>query len=918
MYEQEKQRATHLLILLCYTFFTVILTLESVLLSWNAGAMILVILGLLLAWWVHFTGVIPPTNRLWLYGVLCMLTMFFYGMHETSMFDMAPVMMVVMVMFSSTECGGVINLCEITYYLTILYDLVFSTRGTIEWSPLTISRLILHFVIVFIVGYLLKTVIRRRIVERRITESKIEELEETNRRTEDFLTNVSHELRTPINAVIGIATVMMKNEENPKKKKDIRAIQDAGDRLFRQVEDILDYTEIDTKRIMVSEEPYMISSIINDILSVERTKDSTLEVLFDIDANIPAVLLGDGRKIKKIIMHLMDNAMKFTGEGGIYVRIYSMPKPYGINLCIQIKDTGIGISREKIRKIKEKFYQSDSGRNRKSGGLGLGLSIVYGIVTSMEGFLQIESFEEKGTTISVSIPQKIVDSSEGMTLQNRDELCLACYLRLEKFKVPQIRDYYNEMISHLIQGLNISIHRVANMEELKKLISIYQLTHLFMGKEEYEENRDYFEELSRKIEVVVVADNSLVCPQNSMVRWLRKPFDSYTTTSFLNFKKDMTLDGVLEKRMTCPGVRILVVDDEPMNLMVAEAVFREYQMIVTTVSSGMEAIVACERETFDLIFLDHMMPEMDGVETLRRIRKIQREQKKEFTVVVFTANAVSGAREMFRQEGFDEFLSKPIETLELDRVLKKLLPKSSIVIQEEERGKEEEFSENITLSNEAELEADHLLTRLEEMGCKTDLGLRYCQGDKDFYLELLEKFVKDEKKKSSDIHSFFEQEDFDNYRIQVHSLKSTSKMIGMDELSENARLAEEAAKNWDGAYIHAHQEELMRLYQGVVDKISDILGISSEKGLKKEQAADMELSAEEYKIRLNDLISSLETFEADRSDMLIEELEKYSYHGVVLSDLLAEVKDAVENFDFEEAQNLVQTMLENLSESKEV
>ena len=124
--------------------------------------------------------------------------------------------------------------------------------------------------------------------------------------------------------------------------------------------------------------------------------------------------------------------------------------------------------------------------------------------------------------------------------------------------------------------------------------------------------------------------------------------------------------------------RILVVDDEPMNLMVSEGIFKGYQMIVKTAESGRKAIEICEKDDFDLIFLDHMMPEMDGVETIKRLRKVSSDTGRLFTVVAFTANAVSGAREMFLQEGFDEFISKPIETLELERILRKLLPKSAI------------------------------------------------------------------------------------------------------------------------------------------------------------------------------------------------------------------------------------------------
>ena len=246
MYEKEKQRTTHLIILLVYTFLTIGLVGESLLLGWEMGAVVLLLLGLVVGWLAHITEKIPESIRLWLYVALTMLTFFFYGIHKTSIYDLAPLMIVVILMYSITEKYTVIKICVATYYLTIAYDFVFVVRRAMNFNSLTITRTILHLVLVFLAGYLAQLMLRRHREERANTENRIAELEETNRRAEDFLTNVSHELRTPINAVTGITTVMLKKEEDVEKRKDISSIQMAGRRLFRQIEDILDYTEIDT------------------------------------------------------------------------------------------------------------------------------------------------------------------------------------------------------------------------------------------------------------------------------------------------------------------------------------------------------------------------------------------------------------------------------------------------------------------------------------------------------------------------------------------------------------------------------------------------------------------------------------------------------------------------------------------------
>lgn len=857
MYEQEKQRATHLMILLCNTILIFIFIGEALFFGWDTGAIVLLLLGIVSNWVFHITGKIPESNRIWLYFILTMLAFFFYGIHETSIYDLAPVMIVIIIIYSATGMYSIIRLCVLTYFLTMFYDFQFVLDDFIELTPLSIKRILLHFVLVYMAGRIVKSVMQRRRAERKNADNRIAELEETNRRIESFLTNVSHELRTPINAVTGITAIMLKNEENAHKKKDILSVQEAGHRLFNQIEDILDYTEIDTGKITVSEDNYMISSIINDIIIGNGLMDreNAPELIFDIDAGIPSVLIGDGRKIKKIIKHLIDNAIKFTKKGGVYVRVYALHKNYGINLCIRVSDTGIGIAEKNIEKIKERFFQSSGGRNRRAGGLGLGLAIVYGMVSEMEGFIQIESEEGSGTTVSVSIPQKVADASPTMTVVNRTDLCMACFLRLEKFKVPEVRKYYDEMISHLVHGLDISLHRVFDFDELERLIGMCQLTHLFLGREEYEENRFYFEGLDKKIKIIVVADNGFVLPQGSRVKLLRKPFCCLSIIHSLNDGRTESADRFERKHMICPGTKVLVVDDEPMNLMVAEGIFKEYQMKVKTAQSGVEAISICGKEDFDLIFLDHMMPEMDGVETLKRLRKFHTDTGKELTVIAFTANAVSGAREMFLQEGFSEFVSKPIEDLELERVLKKVLPKSAIEYVDEidAAGNEVEYTGEQSREKAAIIEGqipemyseEVKIARLEDIGLNIQSGIQYSRGDMEFYEELLTRFARDAERKSAEMIDFYQKEDFANYRILVHALKSAAKMVGADSLSEMARKVEEAAKNSDVVYIREHHGELLEKYHEMEHGILDVFDSGETASVQEDLEHCTEISADE-------------------------------------------------------------------------
>ena len=903
MYEQERQRAAHLLILLCYTILTIVLTGESLLLGWETEAIVLLLLGVVVCWTVHFTEKFPVDISVWIYFILTMLAFFFYGIHETSIYDMAPVMMVIILIYSTTEMYSIIRLCVVVYFFTMTYDLFFVMGKSMELTPLSISRTLLHFLLVYMAGWLMKVVMQRRRQERKNNDSRIAGLEETNRRTEDFLTNVSHELRTPINAVTGISAVMLKREEDADKRKEIASIQEAGQRLFSQIEDILDYTEIDTGKMKVSKEPYVLSSLLNDIITGSQmlTEENAPEVIFDVDAKIPSALVGDARKIKKILRHLIDNAVRFTKKGGVYVRVYTLTKPYGVNLCMEVSDTGIGIEKEDLEKITEKFFKSDGGKNRRTGGLGLGLPIVYGMVTVMEGFMQVDSNLNDGTTVTVSIPQAVADAAPGMVLENRTSLSLACYVRLEKYEIPKVREYYNEMISHLVTGLDVPLHRVSDLEELKKLVSVYRLTHLFVGREEYEESRQFLDSLDQDVEIIVVADERFALPDSGRVKLLNKPFYSFMIASVLNAEASGDTEILKEKRMLCPGVKVLVVDDEPMNRRVAEEIFKGYQMQVQTAESGRMAIDLCEREDFDLVFLDHMMPEMDGIETLKRLRKIHTDSGRGLTVIAFTANAVSGAREMFLKEGFDEFVSKPIEYSEMEHVLRKVLPKSAIIWVDEN-------IENIE-KGDKNFEKD---SRHEVVQINTKSALAYCKNDMNFYQELLHKFVVDADKKKSEIDHYLKREDYDNYRIVIHALKSTAKMIGADALSELAQELEAAVQNKDIGYVREHHEEMLLEYSRVVDRISETMDDKKNDTDKPIAKNEAEISGDELLERLTELKEGLAAFEIDKSEAVISEMSETVYMGKDVGEFLREVRKDVEDYEFREAKKKVEKLLDRV------
>ena len=818
--------SSHMMMILSYTIFSVILIAEIFVMDWEKWAVFLIIGGVCASWYLHIRQVGQDMLRPWMIATLMMATFFFYGSHTTSTYDLAIVISVVMLLYTMTGIHALVTFCQVTYYVTMFYEIfALLNEGTV-FDPLLISRTMLHFAMVTMVGWISKTIINRWNDVLARSEEEINSLTETTTRLNDFLANVSHEIRTPINAILGMCDMSIEDETDHIKKARLESIEEAGKRIGEQISDILDYSEIDKSDLTNNCEDYMLSSVLNDIVNeLTPVLKKSVELIIDVEASIPSVMNTDVGKLKKILRHLISNGVKYTNDGGVYVHISSIPHDYGINLCIEVKDTGIGMDAEQLEKIYDNFYKADSGRSRRTGGLGLGMPIVHGFVRSLGGFMTVSSEPGVGTTVRVSIPNGVVDDGECMSVLDRENISLGAFLHFEKYSNPAVREYYNTMVRNIVTGLKVSMHRVDNVDSLHALTDSKKLTHLFAGPEEYNSCVGFMEELAKSIIVTVVADpKELDLPNNTHVRVMPKPFYCFPVVGVLNSKPGEIIED--EGRVSFDGARVLVVDDEPMNLIVSNGMFKNYGCIVTTCESGPEAIELCRENDYDIIFMDHMMPGMDGIEAMKRIRSDQSRGKIITPMIAFTANAVSTAREMFRQAGFDGFVSKPVDRVELERVMRRVLPANLVFshkIQKTdpvvEKRRDTDRYEERTAMNERKEESD-VFKRLENTGVEIETGLHYSGGDREFYVSLLEQYAKESADKKRIMKESLEMNDLSAYSIQAHSIKSTSKMIGAMKLSEAARLLEVAGKDNDRSYIDDNHASMLKMYDEVLKAIS--------------------------------------------------------------------------------------------------
>jgi len=417
--------------------------IEAFLLSWELWPLIPITIGVVFAWALHIQQRLTDRQRLWMNTAFVMFAFFYYGSHRTSVFDTVAVMSLIMILYTMACIKPLITFLQFVYYLTFGYGLLMIWRDGEKFSTLMISRALMNIAVITAIG-----VVSRRIIEKwtevvEHSEPEIEKLTDATDRLNDFLANVSHETRTPINAIIGLTGICIDEEENAEHRTNLIAVREAGRRVAEQIGDILDFTETDRKKLSNHYEDYMLSSVLNDLVEEIRPfKPKELELVIDVDPAIPSVMYSDICKLLKILRHLIMNGLKYTREGGVYVRLYTIPETYGVNLLIKVTDTGIGMTAEEQERVFERYYQADSGRNRQGGGLGLGMTIVQGFTAALGGFITVSSKPGKGTSVSVSLPQKVVEPASCMSVSRPEKLCLGAFLHLDKYANPNVREYY--------------------------------------------------------------------------------------------------------------------------------------------------------------------------------------------------------------------------------------------------------------------------------------------------------------------------------------------------------------------------------------------------------------------------------------------------------------------------------------------
>ena len=537
--------------------------------------------------------------------------------------------------------------------------------------------------------------------------------EEANLSKSRFLTNMSHEIRTPMNAITGMSELLLRRDLPEDARYEVQDIKKAASNLLSIINDILDFSKIEAGKMEIQPVKYLLSSLINDTVNIIRMRlvEKPIRFYTNIDSNIPNNLFGDEVRLRQIIINLLSNAAKFTSKGSISITILKgeQEKTSGENaenkiwLKITVSDTGQGIKPEDQEKLFSDFIQVDTKKNRGIEGTGLGLAITRQLCIAMGGDITLKSEYGTGSEFTVMIPQQY-DSEEPFALVEN-----ASY---KKVLVYEQRLVYGKSVCWSLENMNVPYVIVTNLKDFSAALKNENWYYVFSGYGLYDKIKPLMETLvfpngqAPHLALMIEWGTEAYVPD---VRFVSLPVQSISIANTLNGTADRqdyffsSLDGGVV-RFIIPDVKILVVDDLSTNLKVAEGLLSPYKSKVDTCLSGSMAIEKIKDayvhgEAYDLVFMDHMMPEMDGIETTAVIRAWEEEQKelyvgnvsmsfaesktqsyngylrKQIIIIALTANAVSGMKEMFLEQGFNDFLSKPIDVSKLDEILHKWIPK---------------------------------------------------------------------------------------------------------------------------------------------------------------------------------------------------------------------------------------------------
>lgn len=795
-----------------------------------------------------------------------------------------------------------LTLTLFTFEYCYLYSGVFLSKGDVvyhinenfHFADLVISFVGTAFFVIMLIYIQEKFYLYQQWKIRR-SSRKIERAGAAKRQ---FLKNMSYEIRTPMNSIINLSEIILKGEQDDETRTDIKTIRSAAYDLLSIIDDVLTYARIDAGDMHLIKAPYSFEKLVKGIVRTisEELQKKKLSLDMKIDGNIPKEVLGDSVTIRQIFLYLLFISIDFTASGRIVleVRCEKDPDAKAATFYCMVADTGKGLSQIDIQSLFGLYETYDSRQSSNLKGVGLKFTVCKELLAMMQGDIKVESIEGIGLSTTFSFRQEIVDASPMIRLESEEKPSVLIYTDndtgiakwqdiMETFDVRPVysRNYYG--FDHAIQEKHFDFIFVPDevYENLANIISLYRC-------EEY---------------TYVIAEYGAVYGDYGKCRPIYRPFSCITVSMVLNHRwnKEDYKKSALEGTFTAKNARVLVVDDNAVNLKVAAGIFSKYGIDIAVATSGEDGIRKLESEKYDLVLMDMVMPDLGGDEVLRLIRAKEDHYFKELPFVALTAQNGANVREEMLKLGFQEYLAKPIKRRYLEKCLQEFLPERLIERVKVKEGRDGENSDRSVSGS---------VDKKTESGLNTDKGLLNIGFNQEAYAAILNTYYAEGMKYLRLLPDLLEVGDIQLFTTDVHGIKSSSAAIGAMEVSALFKELEFAGKAGD-------TDTIMRKFDSYLDKFKVILEevkaylvskgsfLDTDSEPNPEEREAEELTAE----MMQQLKEELDKMNLKVTDQLVPAMASRNF-GAEVNAQMKKLKAAYDMFDFHQVKAILNEMMQ--------
>ena len=637
-----------------------------------------------------------------------------------------------------------------------------------------------------------------------------------NRAKSDFLANMSHEIRTPMNAIIGMTELLLDADPTPIQREYLRMVQESGEALMTVINDILDFSKIEAGRLELDETVFDLRESLGDTMKTLalRAHAKHLELAFRVEPDVPKALLGDVGRIRQVVVNLVGNAIKFTVQGEVVVDVCCEKRSAERStLHFTVRDTGIGIPKEKHATIFEDFEQADSSTTRRYGGTGLGLAISSRLVEMMDGRMWVESELGKGSKFHFEINLEISD----------DEVARPIPVIVGGTRVLIVDDNQTNrlILDEMLSNWGMIATQVAGAEDardaLHEGLQRDEPFHLILSDVNMPDFdgftlAEWIRQDEKHASIPIVMLTSGGRPGDSERRavlniaaHLMKPvkqselLDAIVKVLGVNAPEDHRSAAASDSVDAPYGVlEILLAEDNLVNQKLAIGVLKKKGHNITVANNGKEAVDATAEQAFDLVLMDVQMPIMDGFEATHAIRQREVETGQHLPIIAMTAHAMKGDRERCLQAGMDEYISKPIRVQQLLDKFASVVGSGGGSSQQDPKPFEEDLVD-------------------------WEAALAHAAGDEELLKQLVQTSVNELPLLSAGVYQAIQEQDCDALREAAHALKGSVLFLGVASLPDCGQSLEDLAAKGDIDSAEQVSQELESHIKGLLLQLEDYL-----------------------------------------------------------------------------------------------